>query len=290
MASDWNKTNYIIKTLSKLSNKPIEHYVISRVIHRLDDPTIEFICQQHISPNGKGYMLDMFFPQFATYLEVHEKFHDNPECKTRDRKRQISIEKALDLKLFVIKTYDNHRNLIDLEEINEKVEDFVLKLKQLKAKQLDSGKFISWNFDKQFDPKFHARNGYITVDANVTLKTQVQVIEMFGIKLGALRQGAWNWKGTNYKVWFPKVFKSGEWENTFSDDATTITERRRDGGKAYDYSTSTKKRIVFPHFKDQFGNRFYKFVGIYEIDGVESDDHKVVYKRISKYISLTQPT
>jgi hypothetical protein len=62
--SSEDKTNYVLKSLSKLSSKATEQYVISRVIHCLDDLSIEFVCQQHLSPDGKGYVLDLFFPQF----------------------------------------------------------------------------------------------------------------------------------------------------------------------------------------------------------------------------------
>ena len=48
--SELTKEQYIIRNFKKLSGKPWEMYVITRVLHKLDDPEIEFICQQYINP------------------------------------------------------------------------------------------------------------------------------------------------------------------------------------------------------------------------------------------------
>ncbi|WP_408015001.1 AbaSI family restriction endonuclease [Roseovarius gahaiensis] len=37
-----SKSDYILRSLSKLSSKRWEHYVINRLFHRLNDPEVEF--------------------------------------------------------------------------------------------------------------------------------------------------------------------------------------------------------------------------------------------------------
>ena len=51
----------------------MELYVISRIIHLLDDEEIEFICQQYVkSRSGVGYLIDLCFPQLKLYCEIDE--------------------------------------------------------------------------------------------------------------------------------------------------------------------------------------------------------------------------
>ena len=283
-----DKTEYVLNSLSKLSSKATEQYVISRIIHRLDDLSIEFVCQQHLSPDGSGYMLDMFFPQFLIYLEVHEKFHGDTPQKEKDNERKNAIEDAYNLELHVIETYDKDHELICLEEINRKVDEFVTLLRKLKAEQVKVGKFAPWNFEKRFSPNYHARNGVIKIDDNITLRKQVEVIEMFGVKLSALQRGAWAWKGTEYDIWFPKFYNSKGWSNEFSKDGKFIYERSKLGKRLNHLRDAKSKRIVFPHFKDQFGGRYYKFFGVFEIDRKASEDDQTVYRRIATSVSLNK--
>ena len=48
----FKRTEYILRNLSKISHKQYELYVISRIVHLLDDPEIEFVCQQLIRVNS----------------------------------------------------------------------------------------------------------------------------------------------------------------------------------------------------------------------------------------------
>lgn len=281
-----NKTEYILSTLRKLQHKAQEQYVVSRVLHKLDDLSIEFVCQQYLVPDDKSYLLDLFFPQFATYVEVNELGHASPDAIIEDALRKTNIQENFGLNLVVIKTYDNKRNLLEISKINKQVDDFVDTLQRKKLQQLKAGKFIPWDYDKKFNPEHHARHGVLKVEADVTLATQSDVIRMFGQSYKAWQKGAWDWKGTEYDVWFPKFFKSSAWENRYAEDGTTIIERKLDGGKAYDFNTKKRKRIVFPHFKDQFGNRYYKFVGVYEIDYHKSSEFSIFHKQISNSINL----
>ena len=76
MSTRASKAGYITNSLSKIRHKRWELYVISRVVHLLDDLEIEFVCQQAIIlENGTHKFADMFFPQFNIYLEVNEKHH-----------------------------------------------------------------------------------------------------------------------------------------------------------------------------------------------------------------------
>ncbi|WP_375295724.1 MULTISPECIES: AbaSI family restriction endonuclease [Morganellaceae] len=47
-----SKDDYILRALSKISHKRWEHYIINRIFHRLNDPELEFLCQQCIRKEG----------------------------------------------------------------------------------------------------------------------------------------------------------------------------------------------------------------------------------------------
>ncbi len=54
--SVFSKETYVTRNFQKISSKRWELYVITRVIHLLNDPDIEYLGQQYINPpKNKGY-------------------------------------------------------------------------------------------------------------------------------------------------------------------------------------------------------------------------------------------
>lgn len=95
-----SKTDYILRALSKISHKRWEHYIINRVVHTLDDPDIEFVCQQCIRKEGhlgKIYLADLLFPQLNLYLEIDEAHHDSNDARKADAVRRLDIVEATGL-------------------------------------------------------------------------------------------------------------------------------------------------------------------------------------------------
>ena len=56
----------IAKSLSKIKHKKYELYVLSSIIHGLNDSGIKFKFQQYAkrNENGKYALIDLFLPQF----------------------------------------------------------------------------------------------------------------------------------------------------------------------------------------------------------------------------------
>ena len=54
----FSKETYVTRNFQKISGKRWELYVITRVIHSLNDPDIEYVCQQYINPpkNNEYYL------------------------------------------------------------------------------------------------------------------------------------------------------------------------------------------------------------------------------------------
>jgi len=70
-----DKKEYIIRQLGRTKNKRYESYVVTRIVHLLNDFSIKFVTQQYVSrPEGRA-LTDLFFPQFGIHIEVDEGQH-----------------------------------------------------------------------------------------------------------------------------------------------------------------------------------------------------------------------
>src|SRR6056300_443931 len=96
--SSISKETYVTRNFQKISGKRWELYVITRVIHLLDDPNIEYVCQQYINPpkNKDYYLADLAFPSLKLYLEIDEGQHGNKSHQVADIKRDAEILEATD--------------------------------------------------------------------------------------------------------------------------------------------------------------------------------------------------
>src|SRR5690606_39566153 len=70
------KLDYISRLLQRTSSKRIEHYVISRIWHLLDNYDVKMTPQQYVSRELTQYALtDIYFPQIGLHVEVNEPVH-----------------------------------------------------------------------------------------------------------------------------------------------------------------------------------------------------------------------
>ena len=84
------KDDYILTSLRKIKHKEWEFFVISRIIHGLDDDEIEFVSQQLVRrPNNTWALMDLYFPQFGLHIEIDEPNHLNQQEADAKRERDI---------------------------------------------------------------------------------------------------------------------------------------------------------------------------------------------------------
>lgn len=70
------KLDYITRLFQKTSKKAIEHYVLTRLWHLLNDYEIEMLPQQYVNRHADKYALtDVYFPQVKLHVEVNERAH-----------------------------------------------------------------------------------------------------------------------------------------------------------------------------------------------------------------------
>lgn len=84
-AKQEDKLDYYTKMFKKIQNKEHELFVISRIIHLLNDQQIEFSTQQYVRAGSKWYFLDLYFPQLGIAIEIDESFHKNQVKKDKVR-------------------------------------------------------------------------------------------------------------------------------------------------------------------------------------------------------------
>mgnify|MGYP005718271779 FL=1 len=118
-----SQDDYILRTFSKIQHKKWELYVITRIIHLLNDPELEFVCQQLIkTPQNNRYLADLCFPALELYFEVDELQHSKKEHLASDKNRMKEIIDASNFTEKRIQIYDSERKIKSLREINKEVD------------------------------------------------------------------------------------------------------------------------------------------------------------------------
>lgn len=289
-----NKTQYILRSLSKINKKRWEHYVVNRIYHRLNDPTIEFVCQQAIRhrDQSKIYLADLFFPQLDLYLEIDEGHHDDEINKIKDAIRRLDIEDAAGFEEFRIKASEADH----LEALDDEIETFIQKIKERKAATVASGNFQPWNYERRFSPLLHLEAGYIEVGPHAAFRTHKDALKCFGYDKGHYQRGSWDLpkatvralgeKGA-WMVWFPKLYEYPSWSNSINLDRTEITERCNIPD--HSYTERWDRRIVMAHARDELNLTLYRFLGVFEVIPAfrEGSVHK--FRRIMTRLPTVRP-
>jgi len=307
------KDEYILKSLSKIKHKKWELFVITRILHKLDDPNIEFVCQQYINiPGNSHHLCDLCFPSLKVYYEIDEVQHASEEHQKSDKKRTQEILKvthsheyknklmqretleATDWIVKRIRVYDKSKpdSNRDINEVIKEIDQFVDFIRDRKKKfEKKLNKKIVWDFEKKYDPKRYIENGSISVGENVVFRYVKDCLKLFGYTGDVSPQTGWWKKGTihlNQAVWLPKLYENKDWDNKLSEDGLTIYEKsKQEHLKITDFKKGPPlDRIVFAHYKNIFGQTVYKFYGIFRTDMKMSKNLEHVHRRISTKINL----
>ena len=292
-----SKDEYLLKNFSKIKHKKWELFVITRILHLLDDPDIEYVCQQYIKVKGnKHYLTDLCFPSLRLYYEIDEGQHGAEKHLDDDKIRQREILEATDWVEKRVRVFDSNDRKLgrNLDEVIREVDKFIEYVKERKRKfEKSSGKKIAWDYENKFNPSKYLDSGSIDVKDNVVLLNHRDCLKLFGYESDGHFQQAWWDKATknlNQAVWFPKLYPNKEWNNSLSLDSLTITEQKKINGKVVKIGlpkeTRLRDRIVFAHYKNIFGQTVYKFYGIYETDKSASNEYEHIHRRIKTRINL----
>ena len=291
--SSISKENYVTRNFQKISGKRWELYVITRVIHLLNDPDIEYVCQQYINPpqNKEYYLADLAFPSLKLYLEIDEGQHGGESHQAADIKRDAEILEATDWECKRIAVYVNQGNTkVDkkLELLNQEIDRFVEHIRIKKQNLISQGNDIVWEYEKKFLPETFIEKQQINVSDNVALLNHRDVLRLFGYTKGHYQRAVWKVEKFTEMVWFPKLYSNSDWVNEFDEKTDTIHQHRKDM-KPHPISPNDENdRIVFAHQKNIFGQTVYKFYGVFVFDHLRTDPVNHYFKRIKTSINLNK--
>jgi SET and RING associated domain/Restriction endonuclease PvuRts1 I-like, N-terminal len=295
-----DKDDYILKRLSKLIHKKWELFVITRIIHALDDSSIEFVCQQHVRlSDGKRALSDIFFPQFGVHLEIDESQHASDTHQKHDLLRELDIVDITGHQVERIATYFEEDGAVKkrkLSEITRETDRFIELINRKKEAKILAGEFEPWNFEHRFDSARYTARGHIDISDNVVFQRQDQALRCFGFTGKRYQRGAWPIDKEKSKyVWFPRLYPESDWCNELSDDGCTIYEKRIDGSvlnEKYqnDYPDPwSTDRITFARMKDDLGTTMYRFIGEFQLDRSASSERLGVFHRTSTWVQTIAP-
>ena len=287
------KLDYISRLLQRTSSKRIEHYVISRIWHLLDNYDVKMTPQQYVSRKLTKYALtDIYFPQIGFHVEVNEPAHyDSEENIIRDLNRQKEIETVTGHQVFVI---DCRQDIIG---IHSQIDELVAKINLKVKNQIKQKVFKPWKPENEHNPNFWKSKGSINISDEISFYTIEDICLLFDAdyqktKRGFLRKGAIpNPRNIEQIIWWPSEKTRKGWLNKFDEIENTITEAHSDQIKnAEHYGFHKDKifvRIVFYHYKDILGLTNYKFVGVFTNDQEKSNSEiGTVWKQIGKKLDL----
>ena len=122
------KLSILSRSLSKIKHKRYELYVLSRILHLLNDPGIKFNFQQYARRVGDKFaLIDLYLPQFNIAIEVDEVYHKTQ--LTADEIRQREIENNIEPQAVI--RIDCSKGIVD---VNNQISKCVKKIKAAKDK------------------------------------------------------------------------------------------------------------------------------------------------------------
>lgn len=279
------KLEYMTRLFAKISKKKTETYVISRIWHQLNDDRVKFVVQQYIRRTQDKYALaDLYLPQLGIFIEINEPFHKNNaeiDCIRNDEILQVTHSKP------IVIDCDN-----SIEHIHAQITEVVQQIKQAMIEKGD--KFIPWDGGSTLSVEYHRKKGYLKVDESEYVRTIDEAFAIFGAKAkhrGFLRvAGASIPDKPNEIIWCPNSMHR-IWCNELSEDGLEIWEYNRNEQSRSEhverYLSNNQKRVTFFREEDELGFRFYRFVGVFELNKEKSEkENKCVWERISDYYQL----
>ncbi len=281
-----NKLDFISRQFSRAQKKRFEHYVVTRIWHLLNDLSIKFVTQQYVSrPNGRA-LTDMFFPQLQLHIEIDEGHH----------KKQIEWDKLREADIINVTGHEVLRVDVtqNIEAINNEISQIV---EHIKLKKSNTHDFKNWDIEAELNPKTYIDKGFIDLNDDCAFRTMVDAANCFGNNYkpkGIWTGGAGHGKDIGKIIWFPKLYKNGEWNNSINNDETEIREISEipENAKLHidHVLKDNRTRIVFARVKSPLGDIMYRFKGEYELDRNRTNyTDGLLWRRVSEQVKTYKP-
>ena len=286
-----HKLSIISRSLSKISHKRYELYVISRIIHLLNDPNIKYNFQQYVRrPSGGIALVDLYLPQVKLGIEVDEAYHLGQV--TEDQLRQKDILVVTDIKK-ILRIDCSKR----MEVVNAHIDRIIETIKSALDVAKNENKYTPWDGLSGYEhymakPKF-------TLDDDTELASPTEICNCFGMTPFLMR-GGHKWinpkDGKEYLLWWPRENYevngrlAGKWYNKLeeTEDETIIWEAcltSEEGSTEHHRKLKKHKnieRIVFYTKRNALNERLYRFYGVFKLDWENCPVETINGKQIKK--------
>lgn len=298
-----SKTDYIVRSLSRGTNKKYETYIINAIWNKLNDSNFEFSTQQYVKDNdGNTRYIDMYFPQVKVAVEIDECYHNNQCQLEKDNKRTEAIKTAIldsviadkvsEITFKRIQIFNQLGENKNTDELNSDIEELITLIKS-KASELEITP--KWDYDEDKRTNAIISRGYLM--RGDYFSTMKNIMYIFGKKVKGWRKSAYYIKEKEMMIWSPTLSLDGsnrdEWINTINDDLSIICEsgtgvkgkEKKESDALWDTEHKTK-RIVFLKYKDALGKRYRKFLGVYMCGGYDTTKKAEIWKMWSDRCNL----
>lgn len=284
-----SKQEYILRSLSKIAHKKWELFVISRILHGINDDEIEFVTQQLVRrPDGVRALTDLYFPQLSLHIEIDEPAHQKqiPD----DEMREQDIIQRTGHEVRRINIADDNKKEKDISMVRRDVDQLIKYIMEHKASTVRENKFMAWNWEDRYSSAPVINRGYVSIKDNVVFHTQIEAMRCFGFGGKGWQRGAWKIPdGTGDIVWFPRLYPHGMWRNELAEGGMKIYERAANNDGVLSIRQQIEegrqrpdvKWIVFARAKDHLGFNLYRYVGSFKMNFNESTPDNLVFDRVS---------
>ena len=286
------KLSILSRSLSKIKHKRYELYVLSRILHLLNDPGIKFNFQQYARRvEDKFALIDLYLPQFNIAIEVDEVYHKTQ--LTADEIRQREIENNIEPQEVI--RIDCSKGIVD---VNNQISKCVNNIKAAKEFAEQEGRYEAWDGLSGYE--HYRQKGVLSLKDNQELSSPTEICNIFGI-LNAPQRGSIVWyrdKNESYRIWWPRENYedangniSGDWYNRMTGDKIEEYCLKPGNGNGHNprqehldkVINEDRPRIVFYAKRNMLNERLYRYVGVFELDKEKSrKEGKCVWKRNDK--------
>ena len=287
------KIVYVARSLSRGTHKKYETFIINEIYSRLNNPNLEIATQQHVVTKDGTKYIDLYFPQLKIAIEVDEPYHDEPNQKVLDKKREEKIQQAILESTVVDLNKEIHIERIVLSEFSD-ISALFKRIDEVVSYINSSIKeSLVWNFTEDEKTAEIKTRGYL--QRGDSFRIMPDIMRTFGVKWNGNGCGKCTyWLSDQYLIWSPTLSVEGSnkdgWVNTISKDLTEIYEtgtKKEKTRSGFERDRDNQiKRIVFLKYKDALGYQRRRFLGVYIAESFDDERKTEIWKLLDEKVSI----
>ena len=133
------------------------------------------------------------------------------------------------------------------------------------------------------------RRGYVSARESVIFRTQIEVLQCFGFRGKAWMKGTWTIPdGTGDFIWFPKLYRDGNWHNELVEDGRKIYERALTNAGVLSIERQVheahrdpfRTAIVFGRHRESKRRTSLRYIGSFRVNLEASTPEALVFDRV----------